>query len=898
MTGESGKALLANRYRVVRQLGQGGMGSVWLAEDMQLDGKLFAIKMLPSILVANKRAYNQLKSEALVAMKLVHPNIVQIRAFEENNGNPFLVMDYIDGETLDDWLGDRGQESGGRSQVSEEEVVRLLKPIAEALDYAHAEGVIHRDIKPANVMIRKDGRPFVMDFGIAREIQETLTRVTGKMSSGTLMYMSPEQLNGDMPKKEQDIYSFAAMVYECLKGEPPFVRGNIEYQIMNKAPEPLVGRVVPNAPNGGGLGTDRPTITESVMRGLAKKPNDRPKSCVEVLETKFNRVERVDRVELGNEIPLEDFPYLPSDMRMRKGITATQSQSGENAELSKSHVEDHAQASGIIEKQVTSTEEKKTTLFFWGFVVVVLMIVSLSKFYDIRQARIQQEEQQKIVAEQKRLAMEARLGASMAQKEAEKNDAKKLAVEEYDAAIMMKGLADNAWSVLHYETAKNRFLNARDLFAKSVKVAQRNKGRQNTYQSKSEQQEVKTERQEVKNIKPELRVNAMLLGNNVYGAKINDGVRDHITPIRWTLEYGKTYGPYKVTYEKNGRKYSGKLDAVKVDWLGAREKSVVLTEDVDFSLIEKTENTSKAIEAFNAKRYDEAYNLFKKSDLENKEVQWFLGRMYDYGQGVTKNPSEAVTWYRKAAEQGHPGAQNNLGVMYVNGRGVTKNDSEAVKWFRKAAEQGASIGQCSLGNMYLNGSGVARDYYEAVKWFRKAAEQEHPVGQERLGYMYANGLGVERNDYLALSLFRLAVDKFPPAQYWIGWMYENGRGVGRSLETAKLHYEKAASKGVKEAKEALERLANVKVVQPAGYVQIVNQPQQPVLIERPLNLKYCDNCGHALWHRKMIPPRCEKCNAILLKPEESKKNPTGIDQGTADSIRTWGSIMSGIGGVL
>ncbi|MBR3924178.1 MAG: protein kinase, partial [Kiritimatiellae bacterium] len=652
MTGRA--SVLASRYRIVRQLGSGGMGSVWLAEDMQLDGKLFAIKMLPSILVANKRAYQQLKSEALVSMRLTHPNIVTLRSFEENNGNPFLVMDYIDGETLDDWLGDRGQESGGRSQVSEEEVVRLLKPIAEALDYAHGEGVIHRDIKPANVMIRKDGRPFVMDFGIAREIQETMTRVTGKMSSGTLLYMSPEQLNGDMPKKEQDIYSFAAMVYECIKGEPPFCRGAIEDQIKHKEPEPLVGRVVLNAPNGGGLGTDRPTITESVMRGLAKKPEDRPKSCVEVLETKFNRVERVDCVELGNEIPLEDFPYLPSDMRMRKGITATQSQSGENAELSKSHVEDHARSSGIIEKQAASTEARKSLFGFWTIVVVLLMVIvlagSLWKFYDSRQTRIQQEERQKIVAEQKRLAMEARLGASMAQKEAEKNDAKKLAVEEYDAAIMMKGLADNAWSVLHYETAKNRFLNARDLFAKSVKVAQRNKGRQNTYQSKSEQQEVKTERQEVKNIKPELRVNAMLLGNNVHGAKINDGVRDHITPIRWTLEYGKTYGPYKVTYEKNGRKYSGKLDAVKVDWLGAREKSVVLTEDVDFSLIEKTENTSKAIEAFNAKRYDEAYRLFLKSDLENKEVQYFLGRMYAYGQGVQKNEYEAVKWYRRAAE--------------------------------------------------------------------------------------------------------------------------------------------------------------------------------------------------------------------------------------------------------
>ena len=101
-------ALLANRYRIVRQLGQGGMGSVWLAEDTQLDNKPFAIKMLPSILVSNKRAYRQLKDEALVAMRLVHPNIVQIRAFEENSGNPFLVMDYIDGETLDDYLAEVG----------------------------------------------------------------------------------------------------------------------------------------------------------------------------------------------------------------------------------------------------------------------------------------------------------------------------------------------------------------------------------------------------------------------------------------------------------------------------------------------------------------------------------------------------------------------------------------------------------------------------------------------------------------------------------------------------------------------------------------------------------------------------------------------------------------------
>ena len=108
MAGGEG-TLLAGRYRIVRRLGQGGMGSVWLAEDSQLDGKLFAIKMLPSVFVSNKRAYRQLKDEALVAMKLTHPNIVTLRAFEENGGNPFLVMDYIEGETLDDYLAEKGK---------------------------------------------------------------------------------------------------------------------------------------------------------------------------------------------------------------------------------------------------------------------------------------------------------------------------------------------------------------------------------------------------------------------------------------------------------------------------------------------------------------------------------------------------------------------------------------------------------------------------------------------------------------------------------------------------------------------------------------------------------------------------------------------------------------------
>ena len=290
--------LLAGRYRVVRQLGQGGMGSVWLAEDTKLDGFKVAIKMLPSVLVNNKRAYAQVKAEALVSLKLSHPNIATVRAFEEEHGNPFLVMDYIDGQTLDDYLAEKGK-------LTEDETVKLLKPVAAALDYAHTQGVVHRDVKPGNIMIRKDGTPFVLDFGIAREIQETMTRVTGKLSSGTLLYMSPEQLNGDAPKPAQDIYSFAALVYECLTGAPPFVRGGIEDQIKHKTPDSLPGHIA---------------ICRGVMAGMAKEATRRPRTCTEVFVVKVEQP-RAEPARLQPSasatvpVPEQDMRFLPPGER-------------------------------------------------------------------------------------------------------------------------------------------------------------------------------------------------------------------------------------------------------------------------------------------------------------------------------------------------------------------------------------------------------------------------------------------------------------------------------------------------------------------------------------------------------------------------------------------------------
>lgn len=246
--------VLASRYRIIRKLGEGGMGAVWLAEDTKLDGRQVAVKMLPSILAMNKRAIEQLKQEAMLAIKLSHPNIATLRGFEESEAGPFLVMDYIHGRTLEDILADQ-------RALSEDKLRQIFRPVCDALEYAHSQKVIHRDIKPSNILVDFEGRPLLADFGVARELKDSRTRVTGMGTSGTLPYMSPEQLQGEPPSVAQDVYSLAATMYESVSGAPPFSRGDIQYQIVHTLPPP------PSCES---------RLETAIMAGLSKEPSKRP----------------------------------------------------------------------------------------------------------------------------------------------------------------------------------------------------------------------------------------------------------------------------------------------------------------------------------------------------------------------------------------------------------------------------------------------------------------------------------------------------------------------------------------------------------------------------------------------------------------------------------------------
>jgi serine/threonine protein kinase len=231
--GQEGK-LLANRYKVLQKLGEGGMGMVYLAEDTELGNVKVALKFIPPMLAGNARAIKNLHREAQAAMRLSHPNIVRTHDLHTDGHQKFLVMEYIEGLTLEEALAEKDND-----KLSLEELFPIAEKMPAGLDYAHSEGILHRDLKPSNIMIARDGRVKLLDFGIAREIKDSYTRVTGKETSGTLPYMSPQQLMGESPTRAMDIYSFGAILYECLSGHPPFHRGDIARQIETKQAETL-----------------------------------------------------------------------------------------------------------------------------------------------------------------------------------------------------------------------------------------------------------------------------------------------------------------------------------------------------------------------------------------------------------------------------------------------------------------------------------------------------------------------------------------------------------------------------------------------------------------------------------------------------------------------------------
>ena len=273
------------QYKVLSLLGAGGMGEVYLAQDIKLDRKV-ALKILPAEIASNRTRMERFLREAKAAAALNHPNIAHIYQTGEANGMHFIAMEFIDGVTL--------RETIHREATNLKKLLRHLQHIAEALAKAHAASIVHRDLKPDNIMITRDGHAKILDFGLAKLIEQRSTQPstveaidtdastvalprqlsTPGVIIGTVDYMSPEQAQGKPIDHRSDIFSFGCILYEAATGQRAFASESTVdtlHKIVH-APAPLLKDVNPSAPA---------DLTRIVRRCLAKDPDERYQSIKE-----------------------------------------------------------------------------------------------------------------------------------------------------------------------------------------------------------------------------------------------------------------------------------------------------------------------------------------------------------------------------------------------------------------------------------------------------------------------------------------------------------------------------------------------------------------------------------------------------------------------------------------
>ena len=703
-----------NEYRIEGVIGSGGFGITYKALDTQLDKTVAIKEYLPSDFAVRTDAttvrpkstadqddyqwgLTRFLDEARTLARFEHPHLNHVRRFFEDNNTAYLVLDYIEGETLSDLLKREGQLDSTRLQ-------RLVAELLSGLDEVHSAGYVHRDIKPSNIMVRANGASVLLDFGAARQVLGQRSKsLTSVLTPG---YAPIEQYDpkGDDIGPWTDLYALGMVAYRCVSGisETELIDAITRARLERKGKQDQDMKPAVEV----GKGHYPSSLLKAIDWAIKVEEEDRPQNVAAIKE-----------MIAGDEVPDNAPDAVPVDKPAKQPI-----------------------------EQPSPPKSEQFWIWFdkwFGVAAVVLLLVfSFTWWWSEKVEQEEREETERVV-----------------QAERERRDAERVAQAERER-VAERARAAQAERERVAERARVAQAE-RERVAERARTAQAERGRRKNPARVAMAQKCRKYYRNKEYAKAldsclQAAVQGDTLSQIGLGEMYRNGygvAQDNTEAVKWyrkAAEQGDALGQLTLgSMYLNGRGVAQDY-AEATKWLRkAAEQGGALAQNGLGVMYEYGKGV--------AQNHTEAVKWYRKAaDQGDALGQSNLGEMYENGQGVAQNYAEAVKWYSKAAEQGNASGQSNLGTMYLNGQGVAQDYTEALMWYRKAAEQENALGQNNLGYMYENGYGVTQDYTEALMWYRKAAEQGNAWGQYNLGRMYQNGLGVPRSYTEALMLYRKA----------------------------------------------------------------------------------------------------------------------------------------------
>ncbi|MDD5947718.1 MAG: Stk1 family PASTA domain-containing Ser/Thr kinase [Oscillospiraceae bacterium] len=359
---------LEGRYEIVERIGEGGMADVYRANDV-VDGKPVAVKILKKEFAENEEFLRRFRNESKATALLNHPNIVKIYDVGFSDRIQFIVMEYIDGITLNEYIE--------QSDVLDwRDAVHFVTQILRALQHAHSKGIVHRDIKPQNIMMLRDGTIKVMDFGIAKFAREEGKTGTDK-AIGTVHYISPEQARGAATDAKSDLYSVGVMLYEMLTGKKPFDHENpVSVAVMHMQADPKRPRSI--------RADIAPGLEEIILKAMQKDPADRYQSARDMMDDLESFKENT-AIVFGYIPNLEDSPASADSAKAKfSGAVVTEPSEAEDPRYAEEDDEDDQEDEDDDEDEYEYEEEERPSVFVPIITAVICVVITIAVIIGVK----------------------------------------------------------------------------------------------------------------------------------------------------------------------------------------------------------------------------------------------------------------------------------------------------------------------------------------------------------------------------------------------------------------------------------------------------------------------------------------------------------------------------------